>query len=670
MILSNTIRIALLSTVVTASALAQSAKPSVRILLPERTRLLQGQLVDLVLEVRNAANVKNLKVVAGNIDLTSKFSAPTAADLDCDASSDWVLRANLQSFDATGDVKLDVSLNAGGTDVSDSRTLQVFEFANTQRRNIVLFIGDAMGTSYRDAARLVSRAIVDSKGKNSFRDGFFDNLLEMDKMPVSGMSMTYGTDSVVPDSANTGTAWATGNKSFLNAVNTFTDGTDCKWRFNGQTNAANMPFILDNPRVENLWQYLKRKYTYRTGIVSTAAITDATPAVEGAYVGYRQARLEIARQYLENPMLGGKPAFDVILGGGADPFTAAGRPDKRDLISEFQALGYRYVTNASDLRQINTPQPLLGLFKGSAKPAPASNGIATASDVNMDVAYDKLGLQRPASEPAADFAGYTDQPMLEAMTQKAIEVLSTSFSSQPFILMVEAASIDKQSHPNQAAGTIWDAIELDKSVGVARAWAAKRAEKDTLIIVTADHDQSMHIIGVSNTPDEEYFNRTKSEKVSYKTTAGNQDFTVFGDSYSNVRAGLPFINSSTTASNNGGTFGQPGTFTPKAPADAPAESTYSTYYGSTAYKLDDKTGYPVNAGDGIRRIAVGFRTGDHTGSSVPLTAQGPGAYNFMGYMDQSDIFFKMAAALSTDTTDGDKFVDLISKSKYIKTIGK
>ena len=70
-----------------------------------------------------------------------------------------------------------------------------------------------------------------------------------------------------------------------------------------------MPFITDNPRVENLWQYLKRRYGYRTGIVSTAAITDATPAVEGAYIGYRQARLEIARQYRENPMLNGQPGI-------------------------------------------------------------------------------------------------------------------------------------------------------------------------------------------------------------------------------------------------------------------------------------------------------------------------------------------------------------------------
>lgn len=211
-----------------ASLLAQSAAPSARFALPERTRLLQGQLIDLVIEVRNAQAVSGLKVTAGSVDLTSKFAAPVKTELDCDTSSDWVIRANLQSFETTGEVPLTVTLSADGSNVSDSRTLSIQEFklAAGQRRNIVLFIGDALGTAYRDAARLVGRSIVDDKGKNSFREGFFDNLLEMDKMPVSGMSMTYGSDSIVPDSANTGTAWATGNKSFLNAVNTFADGND------------------------------------------------------------------------------------------------------------------------------------------------------------------------------------------------------------------------------------------------------------------------------------------------------------------------------------------------------------------------------------------------------------------------------------------------------------
>lgn len=652
--------------------LAQST-PNIRFALPERTRLLQGQYVDLVIEVRNASSITGLTVKAGDLDLTSRFSKPETAQLDCDTSADLVLRANLQSFETPGTVRLIVTANVDGATVSDSRDITVRPFSlQGPRKNIILFIGDAMGTAYRDAARLVYRSVVDSNGKSGLREGFFDQLLEMDKMPVSGMSMTYGSDSVVPDSANTGTAWASGNKSFLNGVNVFADGTDCRWRFTGQTNLTTLPFILDNPRVENLWQYLKRRHGYRTGIVSTADITDATPAVEGAYTGFRQTRAEIARQYLENPMLNGQPAFDVILGGGRDQFLPAGRADQRDLIAEFQAKGFRYVGSASELRNVGIGERVLGLFRGNLRPAVNSSGIA-ASDSNMDVAYDKLGLPRPASEPEANLQGFTDQPMLDLMTQKAVEALSGSFSGQPFILMVEAASIDKQSHPNQAAGTIWDTIEMDKSVGWARSWASRRTTKDTLIVVTADHDQSMHIIGVSNTPDAEYFNRSKSEKVTYSTSRGEQSFTVYGDSYSNARAGLPYINGSTGSSNNSGQGGAPGSYSAVNSSSDPASSSQSTYYGFPAYPFDSKSGYPLNTSNGsgiLRRLAVGFRTGDHTGSSVPVTAEGPGALLFTGYMDQTDIFFKMAAALG-DTSDLDKSLDLILGNERLpRTIGK
>src|SRR5262249_30002276 len=157
--------------------------------------------------------------------------------------------------------------------------------------------------------------------------------------------------------------------------------------------------------------YLKRRFGYRTGIVTTADVTDATPAVEGSYSGYRQTRFEIARQYIENPMLGGRPAFDVILGGGQDQFSPIARTDKRNLVAEFQNLGYRYVTTATELSAVSSGN-VLGLFRGNAVPASNSAGLA-ASDSNMDVAYDKLRLPRPASEPLANLGGYNDQPMLD-----------------------------------------------------------------------------------------------------------------------------------------------------------------------------------------------------------------------------------------------------------------
>ena len=155
---------------------------------------------------------------------------------------------------------------------------------------------------------------------------------------------------------------------------------------------------------------------------------------------------------------------------------------------------------------------------------------------------------------------------------------------------------------------------------------------------------------------------------------------MFGDSYSNARAGLPFINSSGNGDfsasrvNTGATY-MPGAFPLNSTAADPFSDTYVAYSGFPGYTLDSKTGYPTNtaaAGKTLRRLAVGFRTGDHTGSSVPVTAEGPGAFLFTGYMDQTDIFFKMAASLSGDTADGDKFIDtvLTDTTRYPKTFGK
>ena len=61
--------------------------------------------------------------------------------------------------------------------------------------------------------------------------------------------------------------------------------------------------IRDNPRIETFLEYLKRLYHYRTGNLSTAFMADATPAAQGSHVATRGATFEIARQYLENPML-------------------------------------------------------------------------------------------------------------------------------------------------------------------------------------------------------------------------------------------------------------------------------------------------------------------------------------------------------------------------------
>jgi hypothetical protein len=89
-----------------------------------------------------------------------------------------------------------------------------------------------------------------------------------------------------------------------------------------------------------------------------------------------------------------------------------------------------------------------------------------------------------------------------------------------------------------------------------------------------------------------------------------------------------------------------------------------SYGGHPDYVDADGDGYPENRevnGRGRRRLQVGFRTGGHAASSLPVTAEGPGALFFNGYMDQTDLFFRMAASLGGDTAAADRALDTVIK---------
>jgi alkaline phosphatase len=576
------------------AAQAQSV-PTVRIVLPERFRALTNQWFDLRIEAENISSPTarvNISIQSdGKEDLA--FSGQLEQTSDNDANSTtldkaWTYR---KAYFTTPGIKTIYAYVVDGRRIYGVATqISVQQFNLQSQKNIVLFIGDAMGTAYRDASRIVAQ----STG-NRFREGWFDDLQQMDKMPVTGMSMTYSLDNIVPDSANTGSAWTTGNKTINGAVNVFPDNND--FRYSSANLQATKQFALDNPRVETLWQYLKRRYNYKTGIVTTSDVTDATPAAEGGHTITRSLLNDIARQYVDGSINQGNQ-FDVILGGGLEHFTArtaANSGDTRNLVTELQSSGFTYVQNRAELNALsntNAPNKLLGLFRNS----------------NMNVAYDKLGLARPTDEPNPDFGGFTNQPYLDEMTDKAIATLSKNNS--PFILMVEGASIDKQSHPNYANGQIWDNIEFDKSVGVGRGFANRNAQNlaNTLIIATADHDQSMSIIGAVDT----------------NVPNAVQD----------VISILPYSNGSRPNGNVG------------------AENRIGETTGFPDYMDLNGDRYPENTNR--IKLKVGYRTGDHTGSSVPVTAEGAGALLFYGYYDQTDLFFKMAKILTINTQSLDE----------------
>jgi alkaline phosphatase len=337
-------------------------------------------------------------------------------------------------------------------------------------RNVILLLGDGMGAAHRTAARIVSRGVAGGRARAP---------LAMDRMPVTGLVMTASLNSVITDSSPGMAAYVTGHKSNNNQEGVYPDNTS---------------YPFDNPRVEYLGELMRRVRGpgFNVGIVTTSDVTDATPAANAVHTAERSAGLEIALRYLEE---GATNGVSVLLGGGRSYFMpeAAGgrRTDERDLIAEFRTAGYRYAPTATELRGVLAgppPAKLLGLFHLS----------------HMSVAFDKVGAGRYSDDLALPWnSGFRDQPMLDEMARVALASLS-AHSPDGFYLMIEGASIDKQSHAADAERTIWDTIEFDNAVAVALEFAERTNTdadpgNDTLVIVTADHEcGGLGIIGVGN----------------------------------------------------------------------------------------------------------------------------------------------------------------------------
>lgn len=313
-------------------------------------------------------------------------------------------------------------------------------------RNVILFVGDGMGISTISALRAFSVGV--------------DGELVLDRFPHTALSRTADADHITPDSSSTMTAMMTGHKANSGVVG-FGRATEYG-DFNGDGNGPPLTTVLEQAIARGM----------RTGVVSTARITHATPASCYAHIDDRDAEGAIALQVLPgdptyNPALG--DGVDLVLGGGRQfflPTTAideeggtGSRTDGRDLRAEFQAAGYTYAWNDDQLEATRPADlPLLGLFERS---------------------HMEFEVDRPS-----DVGG---EPSLSQMTVRAIDLLEGACArgrGQGYFLMVEGGRIDHAHHAGNAWRALTDAEELDRAVGEA---LARVDLDDTLVLVTADH---------------------------------------------------------------------------------------------------------------------------------------------------------------------------------------
>ncbi|MER7806639.1 alkaline phosphatase [Streptomyces sp900116325] len=299
-------------------------------------------------------------------------------------------------------------------------------------KNVIFINGDGMGASMREAARLNLSGL--------------EGQLAMDRLAASGQLTTTPHDpkAVVTDSAAAATAWATGEKTYNGAISVDVDG---------------------NP-LATLGQQAKAAGK-ATGLVTTAQVTDASPAAFFANTADRGQQDEIARQYLDVS----KP--DVILGGGEDWWLPAGTPGafkdkpaedtteasrgtKGNLIKKAQKAGYSYVNSASGLSKAKDGK-ILGLFSN-----------------------EEMFQQRPEGQGDV----YSPVVDLGTMTSKALTSLDKN--KKGFFLMVEEEGTDEFAHSNNGTRVLQSMQQLEKAVAVARAYIA--THPDTLLVVTGDHE--------------------------------------------------------------------------------------------------------------------------------------------------------------------------------------
>lgn len=342
------------------------------------------------------------------------------------------------------------------TSNTGSNTPKPTQTANFGAKNVIFFLGDGMGIPTMTAARI-------------YKVGE-DGDLTVDTLTETAFIRTYSNDAQVTDSAPSMAAYMTGVK-MNNAVISMSQDTKAIDPTNNNT-TNNCEVNGPNGTPVNSILELAEAGGRSTGVVTTTRVTHATPAATYAHICHRNLEDHIAAQAVPggtgyNSKLG--DGMEVIFGGGRRQFlpnTAGGhRVDGRDLTAEFQAKGYNYVSDKASFDSLpaNTSK-VVGLFTGS----------------HMSYELDR----NPSLEPS-----------LAEMTTKAMDILTKN--QKGYFLMVEGGRIDHALHGTNAKRALQDTVAFDQAIKAAldKARQTDPTLKNTLIVVTADHDHTMTLNG-------------------------------------------------------------------------------------------------------------------------------------------------------------------------------
>lgn len=388
---------------------------------------------------------------------------------------------------------------------------RIATIGNKNAKNVILFLGDGMGDSEITVARDYLKGAnghfdgLDAVGQPSALDdvqagtgqyttfsvgnGSKDSAVGKDGDGKLVANPNPGKLTPVTDSSASGSAWATGTKTYNNAVDVA---------------------IYGNPQL-NLFE-LAKAAGKATGNVTTAEIQDATPAVLESHSSERacygpQGKTDgtsnnaskqcLINQLKENGGIGSiseqllDTRADVTIGGGSKYFrqtVQGGEYKGKTVWEQAKEMGFQTVENdpaAMNALQYKDGQPVLALMSDGNMPTKFNPSKATAKDPAKDA-------NPTVCTPNADWLG-NQGSSLKDMTKKALDLLNDNPNGQKngFFLQVEGASIDKQDHAGNACGQIGETDDFDQAI----AYAMQNVDlTNTLVIVTADHAHTSQIL--------------------------------------------------------------------------------------------------------------------------------------------------------------------------------
>lgn len=256
--------------------------------------------------------------------------------------------------------------------------------------------------------------------------------------PAGTMATTFSATNSVTDSSAAGTALATGEKTYNGAVS-----------------------MDDDKNVLSTVAERAKKAGRKVGIATSVSVDHATPAAFYAHQPNRSRYYEIA---LDLP----KAGFDFYAGSGfLKPTTTADKKEAPNVFPIIEEAGYTIARGLDEYKE-------------------------KAADAKKMILIQKEGAE-PSCLPYAIDHEEGDLTLPE-ITESAVTFLSKG-NKKGFFLMVEGGKIDWACHSNDPVTVFEEIIDLDNAVRVAYEFY-KKHPKETLIVVTADHETGGMGLGI------------------------------------------------------------------------------------------------------------------------------------------------------------------------------